>query len=634
MLNVTLGTAGHVDHGKTLLVQSLTGCNTDRLKEEQERGMSIDLGYASCRLRDLEVGIVDVPGHESFVKTMVAGACGMDGVILVVAADDGIMPQTREHLDILTLLGLRHGLVALTKIDRVQEGRRQEVIADLGHFLRGTFLEAAPILPFSNITFEGFHELQLALECLVRAIAPRRADGVFRMPLDRAFSAKGFGTIVAGIPVAGAASQGGEVVLLPQGVRGRIKRIEVYGQPADAVVSGQCAAINLGHCDAKGVSRGDVLTLPDYFQPEEFYACRLRLLPLEKISLKSGAELKFHTGTSEVNATLYPLASGDLHGNTMQIVQFRLKRPIVAAPGDPFIVRSFSPVRTIGGGAIIEAIPRRLKRNRPEIENDLTERAAAATDDARFVEYAIRTAASGAAAKADLARRTKTLLPRLAAILSGLVQQWKVLALGSDCYLHCAVAAEIGEQLRGRLAEYHRQAPESPGMTWEQLAGALPRPRPVLEAVVGLLKTEGRVVEQSQRLALAEHRPKFQDRDAAHLEKIEGCFRQQGFAPPSAAVLAEELGLAPAALEKLLGILQEHRRLVAVGDGLLFHCEAVQRARLLLVEHIEKEGRLESVQFKYLVNTTRKFALPLLDYFDRTGLLRRVGNTRYLKGRP
>ena len=266
MLNVTLGTAGHVDHGKTALVQALTGCNTDRLKEEKERGMSIDLGYAPCRLRDLEVGIVNVPGHESFVKTMVAGACGMDGVILVVAADDGIMPQTREHLDILILLGLRHGLVALTKIDRVDDARRQEVIADLSGFLQGTFLAAAPILPISAVTYDGFHPFLVALENLVRSISPRRADGVFRMPLDRAFSAPGFGTVVAGIPIAGAASVGGEAVLLPQNASSRIKRIEVYGQRSETLLCGQCQAVNLGHLDAKEIHRGDVLAAPGYFR--------------------------------------------------------------------------------------------------------------------------------------------------------------------------------------------------------------------------------------------------------------------------------------------------------------------------------------------------------------------------------
>jgi selenocysteine-specific elongation factor len=634
MLNVTLGTAGHVDHGKTALVQSLTGCNTDRLKEEKERGMSIDLGYAPCRIRDLQVGIVDVPGHESFIKTMVAGACGMDGVILVVAADDGIMPQTREHLDILTLLGLRHGLVALTKVDRVDDARRQEVIADLCGYLQGTFLEGAPILPFSNITYEGFHSLVVALENLVRSITPRRADGVFRMPLDRAFSAKGFGTVVAGIPVAGAASLGGETVLLPQNFTSRIKRIEVYGEASDTLLSGQCAAVNLGHCDAKEVRRGDVLTLPGYFTPQEFFVCQLRILPLEKIALKNGDEVKFHTGTSEVNATLYLLQSGELRGNSTHFVQLRMKRPIVAGAGDPFILRSFSPVRTIGGGTILEAIERRLKRNRPGIAEDLAAQAAAVGDDMRFVEYAVRTAPAVAVAKADLARRTKTLYPRLEEILSSLVQEQKVLALAAELYLHSTTAAEAGSRLLDQLAEYHHRVPESPGMTWEQLGEACRWPKPVLEGIVRLLKADGRLVEHNQRLARAEHRPTFQDRDAAHLEAIEACFRQQEFAPPSAAELAGKTGISPAAIGKLLGILQEHQRLVAVGDGMLFHREAVERARRLLVEHIQKEGRLESVQFKYLLNTSRKFALPLLDYFDRTGLLRRVGNTRYLKGNP
>ncbi len=229
-VNITLGTAGHIDHGKTALVKCLTGCETDRLKEEKERGMSIDLGFAPCKIADKQVGIVDVPGHENFIKTMVAGASGMDAVILVVAADDGVMPQTREHLDILTLLGVRHGIVALTKIDRVGAECRQGVAAKVAAFLRGTFLEGAPILPLSNVTGEGFDPFLEALWALVRSIEPRRIDGVFRLPLDRAFSVQGYGTVVAGIPVAGSAHVGDEVVLLPHGLTGRIRRIEVYGR--------------------------------------------------------------------------------------------------------------------------------------------------------------------------------------------------------------------------------------------------------------------------------------------------------------------------------------------------------------------------------------------------------------------
>ena len=241
--NITLGTAGHIDHGKTSLVKFLTGCETDRLKEEKERGMSIDLGFAPCTIGDLEVGIVDVPGHENFVKTMVAGASGMDGVILVVAADDGVMPQTREHLDILTLLGIRHGMVALTKIDRVDGEYLELVRFELEEFLRGTFLQVARILPVSNLTGQGYEPFYDALADLIRSIRPKRTDGVFRMPVDRAFSAAGYGTVVAGIPVAGSAHAGDEVLLLPQGIVGRIRQIQVYGRSSDTVMAGQCAAL-------------------------------------------------------------------------------------------------------------------------------------------------------------------------------------------------------------------------------------------------------------------------------------------------------------------------------------------------------------------------------------------------------
>ena len=297
----------------------------------------------------------------------------------------------------------------------------------------------------------------MALEGLVRSITPRRADGVFRMPLDRAFSAKGFGTVVAGIPIAGAASLGGETVLLPQNFSSRIKRIEVYGKPSDTVLCGQCAAINLGHCDAKEVRRGDVLTLPGYFTPQEFYVCRLRLLPLEKISLKSGAELKFHTGTSEVNATLYPLESGELRGNSTHIVQLRMKRPIVAGPGDPFILRSFSPVRTIGGGTILEPIERRLKRNRPGVAEDLAVQAAAVGDDARFVEYAIRRPRRWPSPRPNWPGGPRLSTPAGSDLVAPRPGE-EGACPGHGALSASATAAEAGERLLGQLAEYHRRA--------------------------------------------------------------------------------------------------------------------------------------------------------------------------------
>jgi selenocysteine-specific elongation factor len=630
-VNITLGTAGHIDHGKTALVKCLTGCETDRLKEEKERGMSIDLGYAPCFLGDLQVGIVDVPGHEHFVKTMVAGATGMDGVILVVAADDGVMPQTREHLDILTLLGIRHGLVALTKIDRVEPDHLELARADLEDLLRGTFLDGAPILPVSNVTGEGYDQFVEALYALVRRIQPRRVDGVFRIPVDRAFSAHGYGTVVAGIPVCGSAQVGDEVVVLPHNLAGRIKRIEVYGRASDTVLAGQCAAVNVGHWDSQAIGRGDTVTLPGYFSPETYYICKARLLPREKLHLKHGSELKFHTGTSEVNAVVYALEERELYGGDEYLIQVKTKSPVVAGPGDHFILRTFSPIQTVGGGTIVEAATRRLKRNRPEVLEDLQQRADAVLDDARFVEYCVRRSERLAVGEDELAARAKVTRGRLQTILAELTRQRKILGLAAGRTMHRDTAAEASSRVLQVIADYHRLSPESPGIAFEQLKQETQWDKELLDGIVVLLKSDGRLMEQNQRLALAGHRPALADQDAKHAEAVEALFRQQAFSPPSSEEIVQKTGIPPAAVEKTVRILCEHQKLIAVGEGFLFHAEAVERARQLLIDHIVKEGRLESVQFKYLLDTTRKYALPLLDYFDRVGLLRRSGNTRYLK---
>ena len=297
--NITLGTAGHIDHGKTALIRLLTGCETDRLREEKERGMSIELGFAPCVISGMEIGVVDVPGHENFVKTMVAGATGIDGAILVIAADDGVMPQTREHLDILTLLGIEHGIVALTKVDCVRAERVQAATQEITAFLVGTFLEGAPVLPVSSVTGEGFGDFYDALKALVETIEPKRTDGIFRVPLERAFSAKGYGTVAAGIPASGSVKVGDELVLLPQNKKGRLRAVQVYGHDSDSAMVGQCAALNVPQWDPKDIKRGNVVTIADYFAPESWYLCELTLLMQEKSSLKNGAQVKFHTGTSE-----------------------------------------------------------------------------------------------------------------------------------------------------------------------------------------------------------------------------------------------------------------------------------------------------------------------------------------------
>jgi selenocysteine-specific elongation factor len=521
--------------------------------------------------------------------------------------------------------------VALTKVDRVAAEDVELAQAELADFVKGTFLDGSPILPVSNVTGQGYDSFYEALQALVGQITPKATGGVFRLPVDRAFSVQGFGTVVAGIPVCGQANLGDEVVVLPHQLAGRLKRIEVYGRASDAVLAGQCAAVNVGHWESDAIRRGDTVTLPGYFSPDAWYVCRLRLLPRDKLRLKQGGAVKFHTGTTEVNAAVYNLEEGELREPGEYLIQVRTQTPIVAGPGDPFILRSLSPMQTIGGGTIVEAVSRRLKRTRPQVREELQRRAHAVPDDARFVEYCIRTAPSLTVDEAQLASRAKVLPGRLQEILAQLTRARKLVGMSAGRYMHRDTAAEACARVLEIVDQSHKDAPESPGVTWEQLKLTTHWDKPVLDGLIVMLKTDGRLLERNQHLALPTHQATFAQQDAKHLEAIESLFRERAFQPPDAGEIVQATGIPQAAVEKTLKLLREHGRLIWVGQGLLFHVEAIELARQRLVEHIRQEGRLESVKFKYLVDTTRKYALPLLDYFDRTGLLRRDGNTRYLK---
>lgn len=629
--NITIGTAGHVDHGKTALVKLLTGCETDRLKIEKERGMSIELGFAPCVIADLEVGIVDVPGHENFVKTMVAGASGIDGCILVVAADDGVMPQTREHLDILTLLGVKHGIVALTKVDAVPPERTQAATQEVRRFVTGTFLQDAPILPISNITGQGFEEFYEALKAMVAAITPKTANGVFRVPVERAFAAKGYGTIVAGIPTCGSVVIGDEVELLPQRKKGRVRAVQVYGRDSNQAMAGQCAAINVPQWDHKDIERGNVVTVSDYFAPGQWYLCELKLLDYEKADLKNGARVKFHTGTSETTAGVYLFQEGTLKSGWQCLIQVFLNDPVVAGPRDHFILRSLSPVRTLGGGMVIEAIDRRLKRTHPEIVADIAERARAVAVPKAFVEYCVRTAETVAADEKQLSLRTKTPLKELAPLLAELAGEGRILPLGARLFLHVDTASRVRRHLLDVVRNFHRQRPESPGIPREQFLTDSAVRKDVFDALAEQLRSEGKLVERKGRLALPEHREQIKDAEQQLLQNVETMFKSHPFDPPAMQEVADKVRITQQQLQRAIRILSEQQRLVRVEQDLYFHAEAVAAAREKLVAYIKEKGGLESVQFKYVLDTSRKYAIPLLDYFDKIGVTRRMGYTRLLK---
>ncbi|MCR4415422.1 MAG: hypothetical protein NUV77_23685, partial [Thermoguttaceae bacterium] len=332
-------------------------------------------------------------------------------------------------------------------------------------------------------------------------------------------------------------------VLLPQDEIGRLKRIQVYGRDSDTVKAGQCAALNVGHWDHRAIRRGDVVTLPGYFEPATWYTAQLRLLPQEKLALKNGAAVKFHTGTSEVNATLYSPDGAPMYGGNDYFVQFRLDRPVVAGPGDRFIVRTLAPVRTAGGGTILEATARRLKRNRPEVAERLLAQAQALGDETRFVACCLRQIETLAASEADLAARAKVLRRRLPLIMARLIDERQAVALGAGLYIHSHTAAAAADRVLGILRDFHRQSPESPGMTIEQLRQAAPIDKAVLDGLVAWMKSQGRLVERNQRLAVPEHQPTFHDEDSKLVEAVEAVFRRQAFNPPSpdelAAFLAE-----------------------------------------------------------------------------------------------
>lgn len=632
-INITLGTAGHVDHGKTSLVKCLTGCETDRLREEKERGMSIELGFAPCTLGDLEVGIVDVPGHEHFIKTMVAGATGIDGVIFLVAADDGIMPQTREHLDILTLLGIGHGVVALTKVDMVSPEQVDKVRGQIREFLRGTFLQDNPICPVSSVTGQGFDAFYGCLMEMVKSIRPKPADGIFRQPVERAFSVKGFGTVISGIPCAGQARVGDEVTLLPEGSKSRIKAIQVYGKTAEVVQNGQCAALSVPQIDHQVVHRGQVLTTGDYFEPQRWFLASLRILPLDTVRIKNGMEIKFHTGTAETPATLYLLESDEAAAGTETLVQIRTEHLLVAGPRDRFIIRSLSPVRTIGGGYIVRGGHHKLKRTDAAVVEDARRCAAAVLNEQNFVAYAIRSIPAGAARLRDIAYQCKMLPSAVQQILDTLRQTGLILQLADGLVAHSDTVSQLEQLLCGCIGQYHAAHPETPGMEPSVLLERSGLDKAIFDAMVSRLLEQSKILTRKDRLALPGFVEQFKSPEAGLMGQVESLFRQNLFSPPSSEELAVFLKTHVSQIEKTIKLLCDQKRLYRVELGMYFHADAIEQAKQRIAHHVKTEGqgRLESVDFKYLIDTTRKYAIPLLDYMDKIGFTRRVGNTRYLK---
>ncbi len=614
MRNVIVGTAGHIDHGKTALVKALTGIDTDRLEEEKRRGISIELGFAHLELEDgLRAGFVDVPGHERFVKNMLAGVGGIDLVLLVVAADESIKPQTREHFDICRLLAVPRGVIALTKADLVERDALEMVRLEVEEFVKGSFLDGAPVVAVSSVTGVGLDELKRGLAEAAGRVPPKDASGFLRLPIDRSFSLRGFGTVVTGTLISGSVRRDQEVEVHPGGRRLRVRSVQVHGQSEERAVAGQRTALNLAGVEPSELSRGMVVTQPGLFRTTHEIDCRIELL-LSAKPLKDGAPVHFHAGTAEIEAEVRLLDDLEtLAPGGWAYARLILREPVLLLPGDRFIVRMFSPVVTIGGGVVLDNGGHRYRRKeaararlRILDEGSLEER----------VALLVRESVYGASLP-ELVARTGVEVPRTGPfVVLEEPQPWLV-----DRAWFEGTAARLTDVLR----VFHQANPLLPGMTKEELRGRVVPGSPAFLLDACLAQTPG-VVSEAELVRLASHRIVLKGQDEQALEAIEGAFSGAGWKAPSLAEVLEKSGVEPGRARSLLQMLLREKRLVKVAEDFLCHAEAIGALRRLLAT---RRGQHFSVSdFKEWTGLSRKHAIPLLEYLDRERATRREGDRR------
>jgi selenocysteine-specific elongation factor len=631
---IILGTAGHIDHGKTSLIKALTGIDTDRLKEEKRRGITIELGFAWLDLPGGQhLGIVDVPGHEKFVKNMVAGASGIDLVALIIAADEGVMPQTKEHLEICKLLGIKHGLVALTKIDMVDEEWIELVSDDVTSFLKGSFLEGAPIIPVSALTGKGLPDFLKALDSLCDGVPERSSSGLFRLPVDRVFSMKGFGTVITGSLVSGGIGVGDTIMIYPSGIQAKVRGIQVHNQAVDQATAGMRTAINFQGLERSATKRGDVLARVNTLKPSYMVDVVLTYLGSRKKALENRTRVRFHTGTSEILGNVILLDREELKSGDTAVVQFRLESPVSVVKDDRFVIRSYSPIRTIGGGYIVNPVPTKHKRFKEPVLSVLNRLAESPPDE--IITSHVKESGLLGVAFSDLMIMTNLPERELEKRLQQLLSQ-KVLILvdrENRIFLHGSVLDELREEAIQVLEAYHKAHPLKAGMSKEAFKSSLPKTlglRPFSILLEDLTKSN-RVVQKEDVIHLSGHRIALEadQKDIRH--KIERAYLESGLQPPYFKELAASVGEDPARVKDVLGHMLQAGILVKVKEGLYFHKDVIERLKARLVSFLTANTQITTPQLKEVTGVTRKYMIPLIEYFDASKVTIRVGDVRRLR---
>jgi selenocysteine-specific elongation factor len=634
--HVVVGTAGHIDHGKSTLVRALTGIDPDRLKEEKERGITIDLGFAHLDLQEgggaLTLGIVDVPGHERFVKNMLAGVGGIDLVMLVIAADEGVMPQTREHLAICQLLRVKSGLVVLTKVDLAEPEWLELVREDVRSVLRGTFLEDGPIVPVSAKTGEGLDPLRAHLAELARVVPPRGTDATFRLPIDRVFTIRGFGTVVTGTVASGQVGLDERVEVYPHGLQAKVRGLQTHGHAVPAAVAGQRAAVNLQGVERAAIARGDVLSLPGLLRPTFMLDATCELLQDAPAPLRPRQRVRFHIGTSEIMARVHLLDQPEITPGRRGYVQLRLEAPVVALPQDRYVIRSYSPMVTIGGGELLDVAPAKARRGAALVRHlTMLERGTPA--DA--LEEHLRRVGPSGARTVDLRARTPFGPDALRQLLADLTARGRALLVDREWYVHVEAADQLREAALAALGAFHAREPLKPGMFKEELrtrlAGVEER---VFLFLLDRVAQDGALVVEKDKVRLAGHQVRLDPRQQALLERLEREFRDAGVAPPSLDEAFTRLQLLRPEDQSLVQVLLDERRLVRVREGLYFHPEPLQTAEARVVGFLRQHGAITPQDVKDLLGISRKYAIPLMEYLDAQRLTVRQGDRRVLRDAP
>jgi selenocysteine-specific elongation factor len=630
--HVIVGTAGHIDHGKSSLVEALTGTNPDRLEEEKRRGITLDLGFAFLELEGVRLGLVDVPGHERFVRNMLAGAGGIDLVLLVIAADEGIKPQTREHFEICRLLGIPRGIVAITKSDLVDADSLGLVRLEIEEFVRGSFLKSAPILPVSARSGQGLDELKDALRRAAHGAAAKDATRHFRLPIDRSFAMKGFGTVVTGTLISGTVKVEDEVELHPARKRLRVRGMHSGGKQIQRAVAGQRTAVNLAGIEHEEITRGMVLTPAGLFEATQRVDARVALVTSAP-PLKNRARVHFHQGTAEAIAEVILLKEGDaeLAAGGSALAQLRLDKPLLLLPGDRFILRRYSPVVTIGGGTVLDSCAPRHKR-----------KDAAVAPLLGVLEHGSREEILGALVEASprglmlaeiLARtgwiesETRTMAEKLAA-----AKRVRILGSAPIVVAPARAVTDCAAALRKAVETFHRANPLLPGIPKQELRGKAGRARvPIFEAALGDLVEAQALVAVGDLVSQAGREITLSIEEARAKELIEREFESAGLTVPGFASVLAKLPVDAARAQKILQILLREKALVKISSDLVFHRSTLQRLRELLAKYRKERGpRLPITVFKELTGVTRKYAIPLLEHLDREQVTRRAGDERVI----